>query len=148
MKKVAFMKYRKLKDETSESLLCLLNYGHEKWLLYTNDSVRIFLAKHNQILINAILFTNWMSIADVNNSFCTEVLSSGKITGKWILYSTFKNYALYHCHCSFYNQPVRSAWINKGIYDSETDLQSNGNKMSFAYMQLLDQRKNEKKKQQ
>lgn len=65
MKKITFMKSRKLKDETSESSLCLLNYGHEKWLTYPYDSVRIFLVKHNPVLINAIFFTNWMSIADI-----------------------------------------------------------------------------------
>lgn len=58
------MKSRILKDETSEFLLCLLNSGHEKWLSYTYESVRTFLAKHNPVLINAIFYTSWMSIAD------------------------------------------------------------------------------------
>lgn len=72
-----------MKDKTSDSLLGLLNYGHEKWLSYPYDSVRTFLAKHNPILINVIYFNQ---LEEHNKHlvihFCMEVLSNGEITGE------------------------------------------------------------------
>lgn len=78
MKKMAFMKSRKLKDETCVSLLCLLDYDHGKWLSCPYDSVKMLLTMHNPILINAVFFSQLDKHSKTFNiSFCIKILSNG-----------------------------------------------------------------------